>query len=108
MWWGRDLPVFLDKRGGTHGEFRPAPPRLSDDPVRALERDNALHGAAPDAWTAATRSRAGDVREDVVASAADAVAELGDAVLSAADAVLGEPEPATESAALPAAPSPAG
>lgn len=77
-WWGAErVPVFIDSRGGTHADFRSKAPRLPPDPVRALERDNALHGAAPDAWTAAPRrGRAADVREDAVLGAAEAM-ELG-------------------------------
>ena len=58
----------------ANADFRAEAPRLPSDPVRALQRDNALHGAVPDAWTAAPRrERAADVREELMLEAEEMV-----------------------------------
>jgi hypothetical protein len=56
-WWGAGRPVFYDPRGSTHFDGGWQPPRVLPHPVATLMRNNRLHGARPDAWTAGVRWR---------------------------------------------------
>jgi hypothetical protein len=73
-WWGTGRPAFRDPQGSVHlaGRGRP-PPRLPDQPVAALARQNRLRGADPGAWTASARwKREADIPDDVLFRATEA------------------------------------
>jgi hypothetical protein len=63
--------VFLDPRGGEHFDGRWQPPAAGPAPLERLIRDNRLHGADPDAWTAGPRrDRASDIPDAIYLRAA--------------------------------------
>jgi Domain of unknown function (DUF222)/HNH endonuclease len=73
-WWGKDrTAAFRDPRGSVHVDGRWRPPRLRGDPVAALNRQNRLHGADPDAYTASARwKRERDIPDNVLFRASEA------------------------------------
>jgi hypothetical protein len=54
-WWGRGRPVFFDPRGGAHFDGRWKPPKLAEEPVETLMRENRRRGVDPDASTVGAR-----------------------------------------------------
>ena len=74
-WWGVDrMAAFRDPRGSVHLDGRWRPPRLPPDPVATLKRQNRLHGAEPDAYTACARwKREVDIPVEVLSRATEAV-----------------------------------
>ena len=74
-WWGRDrMAAFRDPRGSVHVDGRWRPPKLPADPVAALNRQNRLHGADPDGYTASARwKREVDIPFMVMSRATEAV-----------------------------------
>lgn len=74
-WWGRDrTAAFRDPGGSVHVDGRWRPPQLPLDPVTALNRQNRLHGADPDAYTASARwKREVDIPYEVLSRATEAV-----------------------------------
>jgi hypothetical protein len=73
MWAGKDQPIFVDPRGGTHYDARPRPPALPEHLVPALVEANRLRGAEPDWRTAGARwKREDDIPRDVYFRALEA------------------------------------
>jgi hypothetical protein len=73
-WWGTGRAAFRDPRGSVDLEERGRPPpRLTNEPVAALARQNWLRGAEPDGWTASARwKREADIPDDVLFRAIEA------------------------------------
>jgi hypothetical protein len=73
-WWAGEKPAFIDPRGQVHLNQRPAPPKLSDDPVRDLIESNRTRGVEPDYRTAGARwKREADIPDDVYLRAREAI-----------------------------------